>query len=235
MSDSSADNRSRSVRIPTRARHDADDVLPDTRALLQNLYLLPDKDEMVAAGKPSAMFGGPPQSVALIEAGATALSKWWAAGLGASVLGLWPAILAFWDDQPEPNRRVILVAASIATAAAILAIGYIIGSDVRGRSAAAVATIEARTKVADTMLRLAEDAYRPPDSDAPSQIVALPAPLDVRLAEKKGENDELGWKAIAMAVGTQNATSYRVVKGADQEWVDSARVEFVSETEQPVE
>lgn len=226
MTESTNGSTKSTVQVPTQARNASNDVLPDTRVLLRELQVLPSETELKSAGTMAAALGGPPQSVALIESGATALSKWWAAGLGAAVLAAWPTIVAFWDDQPDPNRRVIVIGMSIATAAAVLAIGYIIGSDVRGRSAAAVATIEARARLADMMVRVADGAYRSPTDGSPGQVVALSPPLQVRLPSKSAD-DEPGWRAVAAAVGADKATEYLVLKGGSQEWVTASDVEFL--------
>lgn len=58
------------VKIPSRAVSDEEDIVEPTRELLQGLRLLGDSDgDGDGAG---AVFSGPPQSVAVIEAGATA-------------------------------------------------------------------------------------------------------------------------------------------------------------------
>jgi hypothetical protein len=51
------------------------DILPPLETLEQGLYILPTDNDASKAGV-AATFQGPPQSVAIIEAGATALSKW---------------------------------------------------------------------------------------------------------------------------------------------------------------
>jgi hypothetical protein len=101
----------------------------------------------------TALLGGTPQSVALLDAGGTALSKWWATGIGAAG----PAVAAFWGGETPATHRMLIIALAVGFAAAVLAIGYIVGSDVRARSAAAVATINARAEVATTFARLAGD------------------------------------------------------------------------------
>lgn len=71
------------VRIPGKAISADGDVLGPAKAFLQGLKLLGSDKEMDAAGNAAAAFTGPAQSVALIEAGATAASKWWATGLAS--------------------------------------------------------------------------------------------------------------------------------------------------------
>jgi hypothetical protein len=165
--------------------------------------------------------------VAVIEAGATALSKWWAAGLAAGVAGVFPAIKVFWENEDEATQRVLIIAIGIGIAAAVLAIGYIVGSDVRGRSAASVATIEARAKIADAVARLSESAYTPPRIDGDQQILALPAALRVCNGKKHGDAAEAGWRAIALR-GTGDDLQYLLVKETEQDWVEQEHVHFVS-------
>lgn len=62
------------VRLPGNAiDSNGSDVAGPAVAILRQLYLLPTSTELDKAGSASALFGGPPQSVAVIEAGATAL------------------------------------------------------------------------------------------------------------------------------------------------------------------
>jgi hypothetical protein len=85
------------VRIPNKAVSDGTDVRGPAEALLRGLYLLPRGDDLQKADGLGSVLHGPPQSVALIEAGATAAAKWWAAGLGASVLAAWGSLVTWWD------------------------------------------------------------------------------------------------------------------------------------------
>ena len=130
------------VEIPANAvLATGDDVLQPANDLLCGLDLKGSDQDTKDAGKPSAVFGGPPQSVALIEAGATAVSKWWATGLGAAVAATWSTVFGWWGKQGDPIKEVALWVAAIITAAAVLGIAYLLGSDVRGRSAASVVSI----------------------------------------------------------------------------------------------
>jgi hypothetical protein len=77
---------------------------------------------------------------------------------------------------------VLLWVAAIASAAALLALAYILGSDVRGRSAAMVATIEARKAVATAMIAATERMNATPrtqsalGTDVFSALLPLTAP-----------------------------------------------------------
>jgi hypothetical protein len=220
------------VQIPADAVLTAgNDILQPLNDLLgaQGLNLKGDPDAASQAGSPAAVFGGPPQSVALIEAGATAVSKWWATGLGATVAGAWAAVSGWWSGQEPASQRVALWVAAIVTAAAVLGIAYLLGSDVRGRSTASVATIRARAQVADSMVRASQAAFIPSPAPPSAELVALPAPLPVSYSLKSSA-DEPGWNAVALLSNGDNITKYLIVKGAEHEWVDATSVMLVSPT-----
>ncbi len=212
------------VKIPANAvLATGDDVLQPVSDLLQSLDLKGSDDETKDAGKPSAIMGGPAQSVALIEAGATAVSKWWATGLGATVIAAWSTIFGWWGKQGDPIKEVALWAAAIITAAAVLGIAYLLGSDVRGRSAASIATIQARSRVANSFVQASQAAFKPSPPAPSAEIVALPAPLQVINSEKVGD-DERDWCAIALSSNGDNITKYLLVKKGMHEWVDAPKV-----------
>ena len=217
------------VQIPQNALASGDagaDIGDPTTRLLQRLNLLPSKPELDKADGFGAAFSGPPSSVSIIEAGATAAAKWWAGGLAVAVGGLWTAVAGFWTDlnsAPE-TQRVILWGVAIATSAALLALSYILGSDVRGRAAAMVATIDTRGRVADSMIRMAERAYAPaPPSSPEFQMVALPAPISAMSLIGQDSN---GWQAIAVRTAGPT-TEYLLAKDDQHSWLDSSQVKFV--------
>jgi hypothetical protein len=105
------------VQIPSKAVSDEADVRQPVRALLEDLNLLGSTDEESAADGFQAVFAGPPQSIALIEAGATAASKWWAAGLGASVIATWGSVVTWWGGQDTAIKVAVVGGAAIVTAA----------------------------------------------------------------------------------------------------------------------
>jgi hypothetical protein len=132
----------------------------------------------------------------LIEAGATAANKWWSAGLGAVVIAAWSSVIGWWGGQEAPVKQMALLATAIATAAAILPIGYLLGSDVRARGAAAVATIQARAQLAAAMVRASQAAFTQAPSASIGELVALPAPLEVDWLSQPS-TDQRGWHAVA--------------------------------------
>jgi len=214
------------VKIPAKAVADDNDVLDPLTKLLRGINLQGDEDETEKAGKVAATFGGPPQSVALIEAGATAANKWWSAGLGAAVVATWSSVVGWWGGADTAVKQMALLAAAIATAAAIIAIGYLLGSDVRARGAAAVATIQARARLAEAMVQASQAVYTKAPSALAEELVAIPAPLLVDWLTQPS-SDQQGWHAVALLSDGKSVTKYLVVKYARNEWADSGHVKFV--------
>lgn len=200
----------------------------------------------------TSVIKGSPQSVAVIEATATAACKWWSAGLGVAVAGVWAGIAGWWAGQADhpATQRVGLWMAAIVTAAAVIGIAYLLGSDVRGRAAASVATIQARAQVGDKLLDAsqallalspASSPCPPPHSSASAtsppapttthpalppapqaELVAL-TPIDIGYIPRPSE-DESGWKAIALFSNGDDVTKYLVVKGAVHSWANASDI-----------
>jgi len=214
------------VQIPGKAVSTGDNIESPTVDLLRALNLLGTDTEITASGKFVSAFTGPADSVAVLEAGGTALSKWWAASGAATVAAAWISVTRFYDKADTPKGTVLFVAA-IVSAAAILAIGYIVASDVRGRAAASVATINARRDIADAVISAALEARIPEEPMAAEQIVPLPAPLTMRYVPARGDEGEQGWKAIAIRVGDRSETGYLIVKVGSHKWAKADDVELV--------
>ncbi|MBV9793420.1 MAG: hypothetical protein JO016_05710 [Actinobacteria bacterium] len=205
-----------------------------------------DEDTNASDG-PAAAFKGSTQSVAVIEATATAACKWWSAGLGVTVAGLWGGIFAWWNGQSPATQRVALWMAAIVTAAAVFGVAYLLGSDVKGRASASVATIRARAQVGDTALAAAQAMLPPPPAATPAaatpesssassaaaplasspapqaQLVALAPPIEVNLIPRPSA-EEPGWKAIALLSNGDDVNKYFVVKGDEHDWADASEV-----------
>ena len=183
------------VQIPGKAVLEGTDVGLPTRTLLRELNLLGAPEENENAHGFTALFTGPPQSVALIEAGATAATKWWATGLSALVIAGWGNISTWWPDQELSNQVAVLAGASFVTAILVAAIAYLIASDVRGRAIATVSIVEARATVARAMIQAAQAAHAPTPAEFAKEIIPLPKPLPAKLLKGK---DSDGWRATAM-------------------------------------
>ncbi len=110
------------------------------------------------------------------------------------------------------------------TAALVLAIAYLIASDVRGRAAAAVSLIEARAKVATEMLRAAQAVYEPAPPASAVEVIPLPSGVLVKNLARPAE-DESGWLAVAMERHSDE-NRYTVVKGSAEATVPASELEF---------
>lgn len=209
--------------LPSQAVSATGDLVKPSTDLLIGLNLLATEEEQKTADGPLAVFTGPPQSVALLESGATALSKWWAAGLGASIAGLWGTVAAWWAGQPGDIKVGVVWGTAIATSALVLALAYIVGSDVRGRAMAAVATINSRAHVAGTFVDNAAKLYSPPSAAAiPPVVTPLPG-LPARWDARPGP-DEGGWAAIAMRSKNDDSVEFLLTKAGTHSWAAGAQV-----------
>jgi hypothetical protein len=213
-----------SVQIPGKAVSEETDLREPVRALLEDLSLLAPPDEADDAKGFAAALKGPPQSVALIEAGATAASKWWAAGLGAFVIPLWGSVATWYSGEADSVKVTLVGGALLATSALIIAIGILIASDVRGRAAAAVSLIEARATVATEMVQAARAVYQPTPATLPIEIVPLPRRIPVKNHLQPGP-DEDGWHALAIE-RHPDGNRYLIVKGSSEETVPASKLEF---------
>jgi hypothetical protein len=214
------------VQIPSKAVSDQADLKEPVGALLRGLNLLPDKTALDAAGGVGAAFAGPPQSVALIEAGATAVAKWWAAGLGAVVLAAWATVPAWWSGQTGGVHATVVGGVALLSSAVALAVAYLLASDVRGRALASAATIEARARVAREMIQAAQAVYEKPPAPSEVQLVPLPAGIKVTYADAEPVGNERNWLALAIERQADGKLKYLVVKGKDKKVVDADKLDF---------
>jgi phage baseplate assembly protein W len=218
------------VQIPAKAVSDKDDVRQPVRDLLEDLNLLGTRRAEADANKVTAPFRTTPDSIAVIESGATAATKWWAAGLGAIVIATWAKVAAWWGTQPPDLKQAVVFGAAIVTAAAALAISYLLSSDVRGRAAASVATFEARSRVAVEMIQAAQ-AVRDKRTTASEgqfiegQLIALSEGAKVRNTAEPAANEK-DWRAIAFERQADGTFKFLVVKREDQQLLDGSKVVF---------
>lgn len=212
------------IQIPASAvQDDGKDLSAPVAQLLRDLSLLPTATDLKEAGKATRAFTGTPDSVAVIESGATAISKAWAAGLGTAAVAGWGSVVGFWNSN-QGERSVMIWAAVIASAALVLAIGYIVASDVRGRAAATVATYEARARVAVAIVEAARDAHKSKKAvPAEWEVMALPMPLPVsNILEPSG--NEKDWMALMIRSRGEDS-EYWLVKRDRHLWVDAKKVQ----------
>jgi hypothetical protein len=141
------------------------------------------------------------------------------------LIAAWGSVLAWWADQGETVKVAVLGAAALVTAALVLAIGYLLASDVRGRAAAAVAVVQARAKLATAMLEAARAVYEPPRPEAAVELVPLPATLRAKYPGRPS-GDEGGWRAVALERHSDGTIKYIVVKGSSQASEPASALEF---------
>lgn len=204
---------------------DGEDLGLPTAELLRSVGMLPKKGEVAG---PTAAVLGTPDSVWVIESGATALSKWWAAGAGATILAGWATVGTWWGTQDPSIKETVIWGAAICTAAIFVGIAYIVGSDVRGRAAATAATLEARGLVAQAMVRESARLYKPAPPTTRPQLVSISPEKTVRWRTRDA-SDENSWKSSMTRV-TDNEVEYHLTKGTVGEWVPIADIDFGSET-----
>lgn len=151
------------VRFPQQSINpEAKDVVSPLKEILQGLSVLPSDADMAKSGA-AATFSGPPDSVAIIEAGATASSKWWSvaiAALGGTAV-ISAAATSFWNGQATDVRVGLIAGIAALLVAAVIAVAVIISSDVRGRAQGAAAQYAARASVANHFMQLSLLASRP--------------------------------------------------------------------------
>ena len=218
------------VRIPSKAvavDPPNDDITPPVQELLQALNLLPNAEQLKSANGLGAAFTGPPDSVAIIEAGATAASKWWAGGIAAAAAGWVGQAAVLWEGLGEDNswnQPFTILSIGLVLSAAVVGIGYLLGSDVRGRAAAMVATVEARRDVATTMVQEAAKAFDAKEVSPTAIPIALSGMVAVLNGTKLGAAEQ-GWRAIATRE-IDGLTQFLLVKSTQHEWVDAPNVDF---------
>ena len=193
------------IHIPSGTVQPDGDLLTPIQGLLQGVNLLGNPID--ADG---SLLTSPPQSVAVIEAGVTAATKAWTAGAGAAIVAAWTSVKLWLPKEPAAIQHVVIGGAAVVTAVLIASIAYMVGSDVRGRAAASVATIAARAKITASLIQAAENAAKAQASSTAGQMIALPTSLGVKY---KGDD---GWLAVAIAPTAGGVNDYVIVKGASE-------------------
>ena len=213
------------VQIPAQAVDPTgDNVNVPTADLLRWLNLLPKDGESL--GGASTVFGGPPDSVAVLEAGATAASKWWSVAIAGSSTAITGALVGLWESLGEShnwNQPVAIVALGLVLASGTIGITYLLGSDVRGRAAAMTSTIDARRDIATKMIQVSRDSYAASIVGAYTSV-PMSGVLDAENSKKHGVAEQ-DWKAVA-ARQKGDSLEFLLVKGNEAEWVPAADVKF---------
>jgi hypothetical protein len=166
------------VRLPEQALDKSGtDILPPLKGLQQGLGVLPADGDLAKSGV-GATFVGPPDSVAIIEAGATAFSKWWSAAIAAlgGTAVITSLVTKFWSGQSGGVRIGLTLGVAAIVVATIIAVSMMVAADVRGRAQGTVALYAARASIADQFLRQSLQASRPVPAAPAPQNPATPAP-----------------------------------------------------------
>jgi hypothetical protein len=139
------------------------DLGPPLKQLLVDLGIKGTTASETSADKASAAVKGTPVSVAIIEAGATAASKGWAAAIAAlgGATAVWGAASDFWKSELAIQGNLV-IAAAVVIAACALGTALIMYGDVRARGQGAAAQYSARASIATAFLRGATIAVKTP-------------------------------------------------------------------------
>jgi len=199
----------------------ADDVAKPVTDLLHDLSLLGTAAELEKADGASGFFFGPPQSVAILEAGATAATKAWTAlfGAGATAAGLLTAINGFKND----SVHVAMVAGlAFFTAAMVIGIALIVGTDLRIRGNGAAAVIHARSLIATNFLSLSHAGSQSTSTTGETVWVSAAlagAPLLVLI----NQEEQSGYQPVTgVRLDGSEGLQIRVV----DDWVPASRVKL---------
>lgn len=122
--------------------------------LLRDMRLLEHEEEQTERGLKGALQNVTPASVQVLTAGATSLSKVSATGTGlAGLLGV-GSLKAWTDSLPagSPTVSVLVVASGLVMAATVIAVAFIVRSDLEARAAASSARYRARAETAAALL-----------------------------------------------------------------------------------
>jgi hypothetical protein len=200
------------------------DIATSAVTLLYDLNLLPTETDLNTAGVGAAAFKSPPTSVALIEAGGTALTKWWAAGGSALILVVWGAVRQFWSSGNSKDvHQQLIWGAAIVSVALVVGIAYLLSTDIQGRASAMAQTISARREIGAAFINAASKQASETSASQTAQIL----PIQGRTATNLDGEDSPGWHVIAMQPSTDaSKVKYLLVKGDTTSWVASASVRF---------
>lgn len=148
------------IQVPTGATG-GNDLLQPMQDLMRGLSVLPTHEDL-DKNSAGAAIRGTPESVSIIEAGGTALSKGFAAAIAAlgGSAAVATGITGFWGGEGTGVRIALTAGTAVVVAAAVIAIAVIVAADVGSRAAGAVAQYDARRQIAVSMLELSLAAHR---------------------------------------------------------------------------
>lgn len=128
-----------------------EDLCAPTTAYLECLALVEKPDELEENHLLTT-----PESVQVIKAGATAMSKGWATGIAGT--GLAASYVGFlrieWGGAGDLVKSTFIISVAVLLAAVVVSIAKIVCTDVTTRGAATAQRVTARTSAANTFLEL---------------------------------------------------------------------------------
>jgi hypothetical protein len=201
------------VAFPGKAVGDGQDLLPPLQSLLVGLNVLPKPEDVEDDNNFWWAFRGTPQSVAILESGATALSKGWTVVIGAlgGAAAITAAVKNFWQSSPLSVQIALLAATAVVVTAAIIAIAQMVSSELKARATGAVALYDARKAVALQFLASSLSVSQSGGASSPAAGTADNAVL-VAIAAAQGRA-----AVIHVPTGTSGHISgVRQVKGETQ-------------------
>lgn len=138
-----------SAAIPVQAVSQGDDLAAPLQTVLRQINVLPQPGDSAKTKGATGALKGTPSSVAVIESGATALSKGWTALIGAlgGTTVIVGAVQKFWTGQSGGIRIALVASFAGFMSVTVIAIAIMVGSDVRGRAIGSVARYETRSAV----------------------------------------------------------------------------------------
>ncbi len=212
-------------KIPAQAVGQGQDLVEPTQDLLRSMNLLPAADATLGDFKYA--FEGPPDSVSILEAGATAAIKGWSTLIGVSAAATSAWILKAWAGLANNswNQPFALLAVAIVIAAATLGIAHLFAADVQGRALAMTATIDARRNVAIAMIDATAERFTAPASGPQDErLIGLPG-LTSENADETTTGAEQGWRALAWR-SAGGKEEFLLTKGRVTKWVDAQHVKI---------
>lgn len=171
------------------------DLGPPLTQLLRDLGIKGTKNDESSAENYLTAVKGTPVSVSIIEAGATAASKGWAALIAAlgGATAIWGAVTDFWKSETAIQGNLVIAAAIVIAACAVGA-ALIMYGDVTARGRGAAAQYSARAAIATSFLRGATMSVKvvPPATEPQFDTKVRDDLVDIRTEIKETQKQVSG-------------------------------------------
>ena len=197
-----------------------EDLVTSTRKLLAELNLV-GTGEIGAAG------------VSPIEADATNAAKFSAVAGGVLVAVAWAGLAIWWSGEETANQVAGIGAAALITAATVVGLAYLMITDIRSRTAAAVASTHARESIALAMIE-ASVAARQVEADAAVEKAAAEAEATKAAADAAAKQADAEAEVARAAIATAASRAEAQVEAARVTTDVEAAREAAAAERQPV-